>query len=448
MAVLVKKHGIAAAWRALGGSRAFRDFIKYAVLANPTLYAYLKTPAGRKILKEYLADFLFVRSKKLNGFVRSHVPDFIRDVVLAMSQWTANDVEETALRKALCEQFVRRHPDAFRYVTTRVSRLVGHYARSFSVTETANLVAAAAATGNLSALKHFARTEQRLLWSQSPAFGYPLDIAVYAGQDAVVKAIVQQAITNQSRKFAGRSYTEHYSFCEAIRTAIELKDIRMVKYLLSKYISAFGLAEEFCMKAWLKTTIEFGDEDVLKLILTVPSGYGPSIIYAAFETACRLAKPDLLHLLFGSEVSQTTLSINHVQGFTYPLLTAVEACATLEDAIFIKELLKLGADPNGPAYLADLDRPLVAAMRDSKTAACLILLEAGANPHLVACTRWVKRMRKLYPRDTEAGKALRKALKTCEKPKVARDEDFLVEVVEADEDVEMDGDDEMELLNT
>jgi len=177
----------------------------------------------------------------------------------------------------------------------------------------------------------------------------------------------------------------------------------------------------------------------------VPSNYGPSITYAAFETACRLAKPDLLHLLFGSQVGQITLSINHVQGFTYPLLTAVEACATLEDAIFVKELLKLGADPNGPAHLANLDRPLGAATHDGGTTACLTLLEAGANPHLVACTRWVKRMRKLYPGDTEAGKALREALRTREKPKAARDEDFLVEVVEADEEVEMDGDDEMEL---
>ena len=114
-----------------------------------------------------------------------------------MSQWTT-DAEKTALRKALCEQFVRRHPDAFRCVTSHVNRLVGFFERSILVTETENLVAAAAATGNLKALKHLARTKKRLLGSQSPAFGYPLDVAVYTDQDAVVKAIVQQAITNQS----------------------------------------------------------------------------------------------------------------------------------------------------------------------------------------------------------------------------------------------------------
>jgi len=48
---------------------------------------------------------------------------------------------------------------------------------------------------------------------------------------------------------AGKSYTEHYAFCDAICTAMELKDNHTVKYLLSKYISAFGLATEFCMKA-------------------------------------------------------------------------------------------------------------------------------------------------------------------------------------------------------
>ncbi|KAH6875037.1 hypothetical protein BKA58DRAFT_310774 [Alternaria rosae] len=441
LGALVKKHGIPEAWTARGTNTKFCQYVTYEVLANPSLYAYSKTPGGRKILKNCLADFLFVRSSTLNGFVRSHVPDFIRDVVRAMSQWTANDTEETALRKALCDLFIHNHSDAFRCVTTDINKL-GHYIPNrILATDTANLVAAAAATGKLDALKHFAGAKKHQLWSQSPAFGYPLDVAVYAGQDAVIKALTQQAITNQSRDIAGYSYKEHLSFRQAICTAIELEDHSTIEYLLAKYITAFGSATEGCTTAWLDKAIDISDEETLKLFLTIPSQSGPSTIYTAFETACRLSKPDLPHLLFGPQV------VNHIHGSTYPLLTAVNACATPQAGSFIKELLKLGADPNGPVYLAGIERPLQAAMRYGRSIACLVLLEAGANPHLVASTAWVKSVKKTYSEDTRAGRVLRKALETCEVPSVARDEDFLVEVTGEDGEVEMDGDDEVEMLD-
>jgi len=318
------------------------------------------------------------------------VPDFIRGILRAMSRWTANDVEEAALRKALCELFVGAN--------------------------------------------------KCLLWSQSLTFGYPLDAAVYAGQDVSTKALVQQAITNQNRDVAGYSYTEHVSFRQAICTTIELGDHSMTKYLLAKYITAFGSATEACMKAWLDKAIQISNEEILKLLLALPSQTGPSTIYAAFETACRLSKPDLLHLLFGSQVSQTTLLVNHIHGSTYPLLTAVNACATPQAGTFIKSLLELGADPNGPAYLAGLERPLQAATRYGRSIACLVLLGAGANPNLVTpgSTAWVESVKKGYQEDTRAGRMFQEALEVYEVPAVARDEDFLVEVTEADGDVEVD----------
>ena len=426
----------------------FRDLITYDILANPALAAYLKTLAGRKILKNNLADFIFVRSKKLNGFVRSHVPDFIRGILQAMSPWIADDKEEAELRKALCELFVRNHSDAFRCVTTDFNKL-GYYMPQTILVNTANLIAAAAATGKLDALKHFVGAKKCLLWSQSLAFGYPLDAAVYAGQDVATKALVQQAITNQNRDIAGYSYTEHVSFRQAICTTIELEDhpYFMTKYLLAKYITAFGPATEACMKAWLDKAIQINNEEILGLLLALPSQAGPCTMYAAFETACRLCKPDLLHLLFGPQIGQTTLSINQVQDSTYPLLTAVNLCTTPAAGTFIKSLLELGADPNGPTYLAGLERPLVEAMRYGRSVACLVLLEAGANPYLITpgSLAWAESVKKRYREDTWAGRMFRGALEVCEVPAVARDEDFLVEVTEADGDVEGDGGEEVEV---
>lgn len=56
-------------------------------------------------------------------------------------------------------------------------------------------------------------------------------------------------------------------------------------------------------------------------------------------------------------------------------------------------------------------------------------------------------MKKTYPEDTRAGGVLRKALEICEVPAAARDEDFLIEVTEEDGEVEMDGNDEVEMLD-
>ncbi|KAI4911166.1 hypothetical protein J4E85_011304 [Alternaria conjuncta] len=426
---LARKHGIPAAWLARGTCTSFRDYITYDILANPALHAYLKTPAGRKILKEYLADFLFVRSKKLNGFARSHVTDFIRAILRAMSRWIANDTEEAALRRALCELFVRNHSDAFRCVTTDFNKLGYYMPNTIRITDAA-LIAAAAATGKLDALKHFVGANKCLLWSQSLAFGYPLDAAVYARQDVVTKSIVKQAVTNQNRDIAGYQYSEHISFRQAICTTIELEDHLKTNYLLAKYITAFSSATEACMKAWLNKAIQTSNEEILKLLLALPSQTGPSTIYAAFETACRLSKPELLHLLFGPQIGQTTLAINQVQGSTYALLTAVNACTTPAAGTFIKALLNLGADPNGPVYLAGLERPLRAAMRYDRSIACLVLLEAGANPYLVTpgSLAWVESVKMRYQEDTWAGRMFRDALEVCEVPAVARDEDFLVEV--------------------
>jgi hypothetical protein len=60
------------------------------------------------------------------------------------------------------------------------------------------LVAMAADLGDLYLLRTEAAKDRDSLWQESPAFGYPLDVAVYAGHFGVAKAIAQQAVTNQN----------------------------------------------------------------------------------------------------------------------------------------------------------------------------------------------------------------------------------------------------------
>lgn len=174
----------------------FRSYIAYETLATPSLYAYNKTRTGREILKNNLADFLFVWSSTLNSFVQVHVPNFIRDVMLTMTPWVTGDETSSTLRKVLCELFVRNHVDALKCVLSDANKLNRTLLQSITVFNTANLVAVTAATGCLKVLRLLADKDRQLLWVNSSAFGYPLDAAVYAGQFGVVKTIVQQAIIN------------------------------------------------------------------------------------------------------------------------------------------------------------------------------------------------------------------------------------------------------------
>ncbi|CAN9225303.1 unnamed protein product [Alternaria alternata] len=197
--ILVKKHGIAEAWKVRGTSKAFQTYITYEVLATPSLYAYNKTRAGREILQHKLADFLYTRSTKLNGFVRTHVPEFIRDVILIKEPSITGDEAVSKLRRLLCELFARNCDGALTFVLTQTNKLNHHQIKALSVSSTVNLIAVATAIGDLYLLRTEAAKDRDLLWQESTAFGYPLDVAVYAGHFGVAKVIAQQAVTNRNK---------------------------------------------------------------------------------------------------------------------------------------------------------------------------------------------------------------------------------------------------------
>ena len=161
------------------------------------MYAYNKTRAGREILKHKLAEFLYTRSTKLNDFVRAHVPELISGVMLSKKSWIPDNKTTSTLRRVLCELFVRNCDGALTCVLTDMNKLNISHKKVITASSTVNLIATAAAIGDLGGLRHDTVKNKDLLWRMSPAFGYPLDAAVYAGHFGVVKAIAQQAITGQ-----------------------------------------------------------------------------------------------------------------------------------------------------------------------------------------------------------------------------------------------------------
>jgi hypothetical protein len=217
--ILVKKHGIAEAWKVRGTSskshvtmhlsknialiywisEAFQTYITYEVLATPSLYAYQKTRSGREILKHKLADFLYTRSTKLNGFVCTHVPNFINRIMYITGSWITGDQAISTLRRIICELFVRNCDGALRLVLIDTNKLSIQDKRALTANSAANLIATAAAIGDLHFLRRVAAKDEDLLWNESPAFGCPLDAAIYAQQFGVAKTIAQQAVANRNK---------------------------------------------------------------------------------------------------------------------------------------------------------------------------------------------------------------------------------------------------------
>ncbi|CAN9283918.1 unnamed protein product [Alternaria alternata] len=212
----------------------------------------------------------------------------------------------------------------------------------------------------------------------------------------------------------------------------------MIGYLLEKYVEAFGFPTETCMADWLDTAVTCGHEDILRLLLYLPTEVGISTFYRAFEAACRLSKVSLLYLFFRPSPNVPgRLAINQIYSWRdkshrsgYPLKTAMMFAERRHMRGIIVKLLELGADPNGPKYRPHSGRPLHLAF-DQCVSGILPLLDAGANPHLIDDDWWIKFQRKRYAKTSVIGKAFRKALKCHAKPKPAKGvEGFLAGVDE------------------
>ncbi|CAN9243389.1 unnamed protein product [Alternaria alternata] len=232
--ILVKKHGITEAWKVRGTSKAFQTYVTYEVLATPSLYAYNKTRAGREILKHKLADFLYTRSTKLNGFVRTHVSNFINRIMYITESWITGDQAISTLRRVICELFVRNCDGALRFVLTDTNKLSIQDKQETMASSGANLIATAAAIGDLDFLRRVAAKDEDLLWNESPAFGYPLDAAVYAQQFGIARAIAQQAVPNRNKDVVDvhLGYQEEYP----LNTAIKLAERRHVRSIIEKFL--------------------------------------------------------------------------------------------------------------------------------------------------------------------------------------------------------------------
>lgn len=398
-------------------AETFRDYIDYEVLSTPKLNGYFREKGGRAILRNNIAKFLFLRSNRLNGFIRDLVPNFIRDVMQEAESWMIGDEKtRTALRRVLCELYVKTDRHAYSCIIQdiRQGRHYNKHVQDFQVTKVSNLVAAAAAAGSLEALRSLANHDHQLLWLHSPTFGYPIVAAAYAGQFEVVKALAKQAVTDKGLSIAISTPGQHTAFRKAICTSIEHGHDEMVKILLKNYGKAFGPASESCMAEWLGHSVATGNKVITHLLQHIPNHAGMRTFYAAFESSCMLGDPDIIRIFF----EEGRLEVNGISSHGYPLVTAVQVPWTSMPSV--KALLAIGANPDGPAYRGNFRRPLQVALEYRRQGASIALLEAGANVYLVPESAWkphTKHWTGLEQLDRALDQALLHSFVKSQKPK-------------------------------
>ncbi|KAI2482055.1 hypothetical protein Ptr902_06436 [Pyrenophora tritici-repentis] len=391
--------------------KTFRDYIDYKVFSTPKLNGYLKKTACRTILKKNLAKFLYLRSNKLNGFIRDLVPNFIRDVMQRAGPWVHDDKAKAALRKVLCELYVKTDRYAYACIVQDVrSGRYQHHLQDIQATKAINLVAAAAAAGSLDWLRGLANHDHRLLWLHSPTFGYPIVAAAYAGQFKVAKALAEQAVTSQGLSITTSATAEHISFRKAICTSIELGHEEMATVLIQKYGEAFGPASETCMQEWLQCSVSTRNTAITRLLSQIPAHAGIDIFYTAFEGSCRLGDPDLIRIFF----EEGRLEINGISSHSYPLIIASEVSHA--STVPVEVLLSLGAYSDGPTYRGCFKRPLEAALRFRHGRVASLLLKPGANIHLISKSCW-KLYMKQWSGMEEVTEALNRSLRESQKPR-------------------------------
>ncbi|KAF2183201.1 ankyrin [Zopfia rhizophila CBS 207.26] len=369
--LLVDDIGVDKAWKYRQVCRTFASEIYFDVYANHPVETFkLSHPwmsnTYSRLLTSNLDLYLLNSTKKLRG-VDPALPASITRVTEFFISFMGNKTElkrnEYATR--LCRFLAK-------YMRTTIHALKNGYSVSTFETQEelrmADNTAGAALLGEREALKACLENGA-ILWTKSPAFGYPLGTAVANGHESIVVWILQHLPTSIRRDTEDVDKIQSM-FGNGIVTAFNRNNLHLATMLLQCHAAHLPAPEKSDYNLWLSMAIRTRNASAISNALNVKVKGGRRIKWVHFQSALSTGDTGIVKMLLG----KGKLPVNKGYWLSSPLNEAVRY-GTFG---IVRVILDAGADPNGPDR-EDLQQPLRTAVTGQNLEVVKLLLERGAT---------------------------------------------------------------------
>ncbi|KAF3008574.1 hypothetical protein E8E13_007336 [Curvularia kusanoi] len=411
---LVTKVGVRQAWKSRQVCRTFKEYIDFEIFANQPIRAFLKPGAlnARTILREnqglYLSYHTWVE-KGAHTFLPRYMKGTCEEVCKGLK---ITEHEKWKYTRLLCDQLVKKlgHDKFYKKPERDVRRLIEFNDTTKSIQSSVDdarreffndmfmtRVAAAAAFGNLHALRIAIMGEACMVWGDSKLFGYPLALAAAGGHIHIVSTILKYFEQKPKACFDVDSIQFHIAIEESLQN--HHLDIAL---LLLQFNHAYGHSiREATLNIWTRLAMDTADLRVIQQIRKVRVDCAG----VAFKALC--ASGDLAAVRMF--VEEGLVSLKCVSGCDENFTPIQQAASRRGARDVVKLLLDMGSDPDAGNYFGGAGNyfggavcALELSVINNDYDTVHVLLEYGANPENVL-RRWERRD---YRDDREAIKGL------------------------------------------
>lgn len=366
----------------------FRRSIEFETLAKQPTKAFFIGQGTRRILRKNNVLYLRYRVEAENG-AYGFLPGFIKKIRdVACSGLDCDRKSRQKNTRTLCYSVVQRSWN-INYLLERKfpnERLISKFSEDIPNAH----VAAAAAFGNLHALRTALRYEKGSVWNKSLVLGRPIVLAATGGHFQAVRAIVKD-FEKTHNETQGHKWTDHFSV--AIDIAFRNLHLDIVLLLLRIY-NAYGPAIDLLQaERWSEYAMPTGNVDVIdqtqRLRRNSRSPSSTRTEAAEFRHACENNDLAMVRML----VEEGRVSLDCILSKAVPDHPIYQAVVS-RNAEAVKLVLDMGSDPD-----IGLNSSLSLAIHNVDLDIIQLLLQYGANPEK-KLEHW--NLRQGRSRDTDA----------------------------------------------
>lgn len=364
----------------------FRRAIEFETLANQPTRAFLQPGIknARGILKCNSALYLSHRMKAERG-AYAFLPRYPKKMIDAVSPVLPGS-DYNARRqqsRGLCELLAKEMGDAdvLRLLITKAPETSARLKDIVSYPtagDAKNVIAAAAGVGNLSALRAALHNDPDQVWTRSPTFSYPLAATAVCGRLEVVRSIVKYFEHSQN----GSHLVFHeQQFHTAISGALKGKHSEIVLLLL-KVLDVYGEPiDDETRKSWNSLALSTRNRDVIRKVSECRQDASDE-----FFKACE--EGDLQAVRMFIKEGMVPLQLESGLRNSYVSMYQLDKAIIYGKAKAVKEVLRLGADPNGNSIKWAQNLPLWLAIILENEILVRNLLKYGADPRPIMKLWW------------------------------------------------------------